>query len=208
MFGRRTAQIAQLEQKLDGLVSILTGKSNEVPMHDDISLSAAQSLAGLSQTPSSGVSIDDQLSYSDSTPSHTEQATQVTNLQTEPQPRSRPPKCIFKDVFMQPQEDLVARPLSGHTSSSQTPEELLQIFRIHLARQVPFIVIPEDITALELEEKNPYLYRSMMVAASYEDASHQIALGLGIMKSFADAFLMRGEKSLDLMQGLLVFISW
>jgi hypothetical protein len=204
-FQRRTVQISQLEQKLDGLVSILT---NSGLAHDEISVNAAQSLAGMAQAPGSTVSSDARMSFPD---------TRASISCLAPGRSKAPPEDIVADqtvvgyafgrVENQP-VTLHDPPIPGHTSSSQTPEELLGIFRQYLARQVPFIALSLDMTALELEEERPFLYRSLIMAASFNDASHQMVLGDAILKSFADAFLVQGIKTLDLLQGLLVFLSW
>jgi hypothetical protein len=88
------------------------------------------------------------------------------------------------------------------------PNELLDIFRRDLARQVPFISLPAHITAQILSEERPFLYRAIITVASYHDSVHQIALGQELVKYLMEHLLLLGEKNLDLLQGLLVYVSW
>jgi len=96
---------------------------------------------------------------------------------------------------------------AGHVAISGEPDELLNTFRNNLARQAPFVVIPATMTAQDLREK-PFLYSTIIMAASYNDVSHQLFLGNQILKYLAEHLLVRGEESLDLLQGLLVYITW
>lgn len=49
---------------------------------------------------------------------------------------------------------------------------------------------------------------AVMVAASYEDTNTQLCLGRKALEHMAERIILRGEKSMDLLQGLLIFITW
>ena len=89
-----------------------------------------------------------------------------------------------------------------------SPNELLNVFRKNLARQVPFVYVPAHFNAQSLSEQKPFLYQAIIFAASYHDSVHQLALGQEFTKDVTEHLVMRGEKSLDILQGLLVYISW
>lgn len=91
---------------------------------------------------------------------------------------------------------------------SKNPEDLLSIFRRDMARQVPFISIPPQISAQALSQENPFLYRAIITVASYHDSLHQIQLGQELVKYLTEHLVMLGEKNIDLLQGLLVYITW
>lgn len=88
------------------------------------------------------------------------------------------------------------------------PDALLSIFQTRLASQVPFVVIPPNMTAKAFSREKPFLYMVVMMAASYEDSGTQLALGKKILEYIAERLILRGEKSMDLLQGLLIYICW
>jgi hypothetical protein len=97
---------------------------------------------------------------------------------------------------------------SEFASANPTPDELLNIFRQNLAWQVPFVLIPPGMNAQRLSEDRPFLYQAIVFAASYHDSLHQLELGQQFIKDVTEHLVILGEKSLDLLQGLLVHTSW
>jgi hypothetical protein len=91
---------------------------------------------------------------------------------------------------------------------SKNSDELLNIFRRDMARQVPFISIPSQISAQALSRECPFLYRAIITVASYHDSLHQIQMGEELVKYLTEHLVMLGEKNIDLLQGLLVYITW
>ena len=47
-----------------------------------------------------------------------------------------------------------------------------------------------------------------MMAALFKDHERQQGLGKDILRYLTDHLILRGEKNLDLLQGLIVYISW
>lgn len=93
-------------------------------------------------------------------------------------------------------------------SSEKSPDELLNIFRTELARQVPFVSIPPHMNARELSEQKPFIYQAITFAASYHDSIHQMSLGQAFVKNLNEHIILMGKKTLDLLQGLLIYITW
>jgi hypothetical protein len=83
-----------------------------------------------------------------------------------------------------------------------------QTFRRQLARQVPFISLPSDLTTEALSKKRPFLYRAIIVVASYHDSVRQIELGGEFVRHLTEHLIFLGERNLDILQALLVYISW
>ncbi|KUJ10553.1 uncharacterized protein LY89DRAFT_263864 [Mollisia scopiformis] len=88
------------------------------------------------------------------------------------------------------------------------PDELLDLFRQNLARQVPFILIPELTTAEILAREKPFLYEAIIAAASYHDSVHQLALGKKFLARISENVVLLGNRNLDMLQGLMVYITW
>ncbi|PMD37794.1 hypothetical protein L207DRAFT_532050 [Hyaloscypha variabilis F] len=87
-------------------------------------------------------------------------------------------------------------------------ELLFDMFRRYMAPQFPFVVIPFDMTAVALRQKKPFLHLVIMMVSFQGEASRQLALGIKVKEYISNAIIMRSEKSLDLLQGLLVAVAW
>ncbi|KAJ5091777.1 hypothetical protein NUU61_006647 [Penicillium alfredii] len=83
----------------------------------------------------------------------------------------------------------------------------LQIYREELAPHFPFVIIP-DIPASDLYAKSPFLCKTVVMAASYKQRSFQHHLGSQLTEELGRRLLVEGEKSFDVLQGLLVHIAW
>lgn len=157
-------KVAQLEQKLDGLVQLLTAKDHEQ------SYPSPESIAGrgTAQSPQAGVHsrmVDDGVS-------------------------GRRNRSSFLTV------------------SEEYAQECLDIFKQKLMINFPFVVVPPDRKAEELRSKRPALFGAIVVAASFRNIKTQIVYGEDLLRYFTEAVLMRGEKSLELLQALLVYTAW
>ena len=92
--------------------------------------------------------------------------------------------------------------------SAAEAAELLSRFRALFVLHFPFVVIPAAKSAQELQREKPYLYRSIMMVAAYDQPVRQGAMGKQILLGFSTSLLLRAEKSLDLLQALLVYTAW
>ncbi|EUC36546.1 hypothetical protein COCCADRAFT_87763 [Bipolaris zeicola 26-R-13] len=71
----------------------------------------------------------------------------------------------------------------------------------------PFVVVPRDCRCQDLFHNRPMLLFAVLTAASYDSPQLRHSLGQEFRKVVM-VKIMQGEKSLDLLQGLLVFIAW
>lgn len=71
----------------------------------------------------------------------------------------------------------------------------------------PFVLLPRDSFLRDLIQQRPVLLFAVFTAASYDSYQLQNALSREFRKVVM-VKIMNGEKSLDLLQGLLVFIAW
>lgn len=71
----------------------------------------------------------------------------------------------------------------------------------------PFIVVPAHVTPDQLRQEKPFLYLNIsMVACQNAPRQREIS---GIVKEYvAEHIVLRGEHSLDLLEGLLVHLAW
>jgi hypothetical protein len=85
-------------------------------------------------------------------------------------------------------------------------QTLLETYR-HMVDFFPFVTLPKDSSCQELVQHRPILMFAVFVAASHDSPLLQQALSREFRKVVM-VRIMNGEKSLDLLQGLLVFIAW
>ncbi|KAK6533657.1 hypothetical protein TWF694_002590 [Orbilia ellipsospora] len=84
----------------------------------------------------------------------------------------------------------------------------LETFRREFVKYFPFVVVPLTISSEALRYDNPFLFLCIMAVTSFEDPILQRRLGREIKKQICDRLVMGLEVSMDLLQGLLVFVNW
>lgn len=87
-------------------------------------------------------------------------------------------------------------------------EKLLEFFRTEMNHHFPFVVVPSVLTPGLFRQDHPFLFRACIAAAAHCDPPTQMRLGEDLLKTIGERMLVRSEKSLDLLQGLLVLIGW
>jgi hypothetical protein len=83
---------------------------------------------------------------------------------------------------------------------------LLETYR-HMVEYFPFVTLPKDYSCQELIQHRPILMFAVLTVASYDSIILQQTLSREFRK-VAMVKILNGEKSLDLLQGLVVFIAW
>jgi hypothetical protein len=84
----------------------------------------------------------------------------------------------------------------------------LEIFRQVFVNYFPFVVVSPTVSVQALRHDNPFLFLCIMTVTSFEDPILQRRLGQEIKKQICDRLVMGHEVSMDLLQGLLVFVAW
>lgn len=76
-----------------------------------------------------------------------------------------------------------------------------------MADYFPFVTLPKDCSCRDLLQQRPMLMFAVLTVASYDSVLLQLTLSREFRK-VVTVKVMNGEKSLDLLQGLLIFIAW
>ena len=84
---------------------------------------------------------------------------------------------------------------------------LLSIFR-NMSIYFPFVLIPIDATVQSMSEERPFFFLAVMATASSEDKPLQKTLDLEFRTVLSTKVVLEGEKSIDLLQGLLIYLAW
>jgi hypothetical protein len=84
----------------------------------------------------------------------------------------------------------------------------LETFRQSFVKYFPFVVVSPTVSVEALRYDNSFLFLCIMAVTSFEDPKLQRRLGQEIKKQICDRLVMGHEVSMDLLQGLLVFVAW
>ncbi len=88
----------------------------------------------------------------------------------------------------------------------ESDEALLSIYRNQLSGRFPFVIIPAGVTPRQLHAARPFLMKVIRMVASVRHLRLMRGQSRAVMEHIADAMLVRSERSLDLLQGILVFL--
>lgn len=120
-----------------------------------------------------------------------------------------PPQSGYQTYDLEPSFRIPNIQVPSHQELFRSdPESLLTLYRVYMTDQFPFVVLPVEMTANDLQRQKPFLLKVILMVASVRDMAGQTKMAEGIMEHVAQNMILRGEKSLDLLQGLLVFIAW
>ena len=87
-------------------------------------------------------------------------------------------------------------------------EKLFSDFRISFNQYFPYVIIPPQATTASIRDSKPFLFRTCIAAASHADPVLQKQIAEELLRYVGERMLLKAEKSLDILQGILVFIAW
>ncbi|KAI9639999.1 hypothetical protein NHQ30_011558 [Ciborinia camelliae] len=214
------AKTAELEQKLDGLVSLLTAANQNTPSStiSDHTVSSdpkdstqpfgyqvASNFRNLSARglEALDIKLPANSPYSiNSIPVH-------PPLPAGP-PLGRPLRDTTSDycssqIPTSPQPICLIPP---DLNLSSTEEEIaLYHFRTQSTKYFPFVVISPDTNVHEFKKENPFWWLAIVMTTA-KTTSKQIMLGMHIRQLLGQKLLVLAERNLDLLWGLMTYIAW
>ncbi|KAJ5543352.1 hypothetical protein N7461_009355, partial [Penicillium sp. DV-2018c] len=108
-----------------------------------------------------------------------------------------------KQEMVPPVDDVVDRGII----SLEDAEQLVAYYIHELASFFPLVVLPSNTTAAQLRQTKPILFLSVIAATSIAvDAGLAAVLNREMIRLYAERFFIEGEKSLELVQALLLMI--
>ncbi|KAJ5203463.1 hypothetical protein N7449_005542 [Penicillium cf. viridicatum] len=84
---------------------------------------------------------------------------------------------------------------------------LMKVYFEKMFPLFPFIMIPPSVTAEELRREKPFLYLNIFMIAC-QNAPRQREIVDAVQEYVAEHIVIRGERSLDILQGLLLNVAW
>lgn len=196
--------MAQLESKLDNLVSVLQSVTNSADSSTALrNLLDQQGVAAQGHLPQTGPaatppSLSSSVAHSAnghivSTPSIS--SPPLTSLPCSPAPTHAP------------RTDRAGAGASLYEPSLDETEKYLSHFRFHMLPYLPFIHLQPDLSAEQLRLEQPFLARAI-IAVSSTSIQHKVERGRELKKALAQECLVENHSSLDLLLSLLTYVAW
>lgn len=129
------------------------------------------------------------------------------------EPQDVSPLPIFHDprmscsAFLSP-GGLMFEIVPGFRISAEEADSILDLYRSQYSPKFPFVPIAPEITASELFERRPFLFRIIIQIIAPQSAATQRDVTIWVREQIAQHVLIEQDKRLELLQGLLLFISW
>ncbi len=179
-------RVAEMEQRLDGLFAMLSANSRNVPIKD--------------------IKVTDVPYPMPSTPSDQIESAMI------PQPRSAmnsiPPLTpITATSYSWPKFDESQDVIGKGIICYDKAETLLRSYGTH-AYNFPFIVLSATASLDSLRREKPFLLLSILTVASSSNLPLQDLLEAELRQTLSRKVIFDGQKSLDLLQGLLIYLTW
>lgn len=120
----------------------------------------------------------------------------------------RPDSSITSGLNDQTSAEFAEYPLPNVKLKYEEMERLVDSWRPQLADHFPFAALYEGQSTQYLLVEMPFLATAISCAALYGDLPRQIQTAQALIKDIGERMLLHGEKSLDLLLGILVLIAW
>ncbi|KAL4863249.1 hypothetical protein BDV12DRAFT_30220 [Aspergillus spectabilis] len=93
-------------------------------------------------------------------------------------------------------------------SSEKQAQKILHTFQTQLAPYFPFVIVPMDTTVPELRQTKPFLFSVIVMVSCFDDNERQIDIATRVRDFIGVSIVAQGGRSLDILQGLLVWMGW
>ena len=114
------------------------------------------------------------------------------------QPIWSAPHLIFGEI-----EDVISKGILNFPEA----EESLRLFKTK-AVNFPFVLVPPHMSLDFMRREKPFLLLTILTLGAQETFKLQRTLELEIREQLSRKAVVNGEKSLDLLQGILIYLCW
>ncbi|KAK3946003.1 hypothetical protein QBC46DRAFT_349276 [Diplogelasinospora grovesii] len=99
-------------------------------------------------------------------------------------------------------------PGPGYNLSWEQAELALDEYKTNFMPNFPFVLLESGTTAQQLSSKKPFVFRAVLLAAARLPLERRKQMKRNLAAYLGQHLLVNEERSLDLLQGLLIFIAW
>ena len=176
-----------MEERLDCLVDLLkASEDNSAP------------LSGPSEAGTEGLGFQNRFpACSKSLDQHQSGGRDLVSIPPPVYNTSAPPTCICHVSINE--EDF---------SPMDSDADLLSIYMNHLCSSFPFVVVPPSSTPASLQRTRPFLLKAIRLVASLRSLHSMRGQRHSFMRYISEAVLIKSERSLDLLQSILVLLGF
>lgn len=96
----------------------------------------------------------------------------------------------------------------GFRLSFREAEDILQLYKSSYSPLFPFVPVPQTTSAYDLFEAKPFLFRTIMTVTAPQNAATQKKADVWFREHVAEHMVVKQEKSVELLQAILVCIAW
>ncbi|KAF4505480.1 hypothetical protein G6O67_007425 [Ophiocordyceps sinensis] len=188
----KPSRTAQIEERLNGLVNLLqaSGELNPGELNPGRPMHHA---------PSNGPALDP-------SPSRRETPSASSTISHQPEYASW---AIPESYNSHAIPACLCRPGSGGAPPPPDSDDvLLDLYRNEMQPVYPFVIVPPTCSASALHARRPFLMSAIRMVASFRSLRSMRAQMCHLMTHISDHVLMRSERSLDLLQGIIVMLGW
>lgn len=87
-------------------------------------------------------------------------------------------------------------------------DQALDEYRTMYSPWFPFVPLPQDMSAFDLYQKQPLLFRILVQVGLPQSFQSQRDVGTWFRKYIAEHIVVQQEKRLELLQTILIFVGW
>jgi hypothetical protein len=212
----KTTRVAQLEDKLDGLVMLIKSTQQQALPQDLPALSHSVSTGSASSFSEPSPPDPSQHEHGHSTflepqvPAH---ATCFLGLGA-PHMDPAPPPPVERDSSLPPEvrgripkhnlEPVEPSPIIDYHPTPEEEEECVETFRTSMRTYFPFLPLPATVTSASLRASRPVFHQAIVAVALRHPAA-QIGLGRKLMSYLSERIVVHGERNLDLLCAVLAY---
>ncbi|KAI1774290.1 hypothetical protein F4818DRAFT_79026 [Hypoxylon cercidicola] len=197
---------AHLEEKLDDLVSILRAQAAGNP-----AVASVYRAATNGDLPETSPSVDADAATMELDPCIVAQGGRKVRENGLALPLPTPTNLGICNSYSNASYPTPPSVASSQDASLLPPpaeaEETLRVFREHFLEFFPFVYIPRETTAAQLQQEKPVLWLNILVICSKSPA-RKAALAQKARETIAQKMLLDLDRNVDLLLGLLAYLGW
>lgn len=91
---------------------------------------------------------------------------------------------------------------------SAEAETLLREFRSNLMPLLPFVLVPDHVSADQLLARRPFMWKAVMMSTCHLDGERQMSMGNQLLTDLTSAALLQPKRSIDVLQAFHLVVSW
>lgn len=98
--------------------------------------------------------------------------------------------------------------VKGFRVSFYEADRALNLFRSIYSPYFPFVVIPVMTTSLDLYDKSPFLFRTIVAVTTPQTPAIQAEFKLWFREYIAQHVVVNNERRLEILQAILIYLAW